>query len=65
MPPQDRDVGYLQEPGIASTQGGREYMEDRFVIGKIPGGTLYAVFDGHGGSVVADYACAAVVRVPA
>jgi len=61
MPQQDRDMGHVQEPGIACNQGGREYMEDRSVVAKIPGGMLFAVFDGHGGSVVADHACAAVV----
>ena len=31
-------------------QGHREYMEDVYIQGKVPGGNLYAVFDGHGGA---------------
>jgi protein phosphatase 1L len=37
-------------------------MEDRFVVGEIPGGALYAVFDGHAGAGVADHACTTVLE---
>lgn len=37
-------------------QGGREYMEDRINIFQLPDGyECYAVFDGHGGSVVVEF----------
>src|SRR5262245_65513077 len=52
---------FLTKPGLASDQRGRESMDDRFVIGEVPGGALYAVFDGHGGVRVADHACATVL----
>jgi serine/threonine protein phosphatase PrpC len=46
--------------GVAEAVGRRPYMEDRHIAaGEIrpdtPGASLYAVFDGHGGSAAADF----------
>ena len=42
--------------GIAADRGLRAYMEDRWAVHKTPHGLLAAVFDGHGGVLVADRA---------
>ena len=62
MASHDPTSGMFTKLGLASHQRGREYMEDRFAIGEIPGGALYSVFDGHGGARVADHASASVLE---
>ncbi len=44
--------------GIARDQRYRSYMEDRVVTGSVAGGLVVGVFDGHGGSAVAEHAAA-------
>eukprot|EP01135_Chromosphaera_perkinsii_P002487 Nk52_evm3s224 gene=Nk52_evmTU3s224 len=45
--------------GVRSTKGNREYNEDRYQIRHLlPNLSYFGVFDGHGGSTAADYACA-------
>jgi len=39
--------------GIYSEINKRERQEDRFYTGKVDGGMLYAVYDGHGGATIA------------
>lgn len=49
--------------GIARDQRHREYMEDRCATATLGDSTLVAVFDGHEGSAVAEYAASHVVGV--
>lgn len=49
--------------GIARDQRYRSYMEDRVVTGSVAGGLVVGVFDGHGGSAVADHAAASALRL--
>jgi serine/threonine protein phosphatase PrpC len=42
--------------GTAWSQGKRDYMEDRHMVYHDPKGLFLAVYDGHGGSLVAEYA---------
>jgi len=44
--------------GIARDQRYRSHMEDRVVTGSVAGGLVVGVFDGHGGSTVAEHAAA-------
>jgi serine/threonine protein phosphatase PrpC len=44
--------------GVAADIGRRSYMEDRWAAQVFPGGLFVAVYDGHGGSQVADRAAA-------
>jgi serine/threonine protein phosphatase PrpC len=48
--------------GVAANGGPRAYMEDRWAVQAMPGGLLAAVYDGHGGSAVADLAAAELHR---
>jgi len=48
--------------GVAADGGPRAYMEDRWAVQATPGGLLAAVYDGHGGSEVADLAAAEFPR---
>jgi serine/threonine protein phosphatase PrpC len=47
---------------VSSTAGWRVVMEDAHCVCRLDGATLYAVFDGHGGSLVANYAAANIER---
>ena len=40
---------------FATIRGHREYQEDRYFTVSLPGGTLMAVMDGHGGDETAEY----------
>lgn len=51
----------MMRVGLAREQRFRPYMEDRAVTGAVAGGFLVAVFDGHGGSAVAEHAARHVV----
>lgn len=47
----------VADAGISTLIGQRRYQEDRYSIEIFQDGTLYlAIFDGHGGSLAADYA---------
>ena len=48
--------------GVAADGGPRAHMEDRWTVQATPGWLLAAVFDGHGGSEVADLAAAELHR---
>ena len=41
----------------ATAKGLRPYQEDRAFVSIMPEGTLFAVFDGHGGDEVSKLAC--------
>jgi serine/threonine protein phosphatase PrpC len=47
--------------GVASIQGRREYQEDRFVAS--PDDGVFAVFDGHGGSLTSETASKVFLKV--
>ena len=44
--------------GVATDVGLRAHMEDRWAVQATPGGLFAAVYDGHGGTRVADQAAA-------
>ena len=46
----------------ATAQGNRDYQEDRVIVAAVPGGTLLAVADGHGGAEVSEYLRVALVQ---
>jgi serine/threonine protein phosphatase PrpC len=48
--------------GVAADRGLRSYMEDRWAVRETPHGLLAAVFDGHGGVLVAQRAAAMLPR---
>lgn len=48
----------MTQLGMARDQRYRDDMEDRVVAGPVAGGLVVAVFDGHGGSAVAEHAAA-------
>lgn len=46
----------IEDAGIATHIGKRQYQEDRCSLKLLKDGTIYlAMFDGHGGSLAADY----------
>lgn len=49
--------------GIARDQRYRSHMEDRVVTGSVADGLVVGVFDGHGGSAVADHAAASTLQL--